>query len=172
MRTIPAFLPAVAVAVLATACGSGHNSAEAREKQLEEYARQHGVDADIELDGDGQVTIQQSVAGGSVTTGQDLGVPDDFPRDVAIYPGMKILSSAVMPGGYMLQGQAAASSAAVAGFFTSEMARHGWRDESPQAPAGLPMTSLRFVKDQRATGVNLIPDGDQVAVQIMITPSG
>lgn len=172
MRTMHPVLPALAVAVLVAACGSGDNSAEAREKQLEEYARQYGVDADVELDEDSQVTIQQGVAGGSVTTGQDLEVPDDFPRDVAIYPGMKILSSAVAPGGYMLQGQAAASGEAVAGFFRSEMARQGWRDESPQASAGLPMTSLRFVKDQRATGVNLIPDGDRVTMQIMITPSG
>lgn len=172
MRTMHPFVPALAVALLVTACGSGDNGTEAREKQIEEYARQHGVDADITLDGDGQVTIQQNVAGGSVTTGQDLSVPDDFPRDVAIYPGMEILSSAATPGGYMLQGQAAASGEAVAGFFESEMARQGWRDESPQAPAGLPMTSLRFAKDQRVTGINLIPDGDQVTIQIMITPSG
>ena len=172
MRTMHPFLPALGVAVLVTACGPTDNSSTAREKQLEEYARQHGVDADIQLGADGQVTVRQQIGGVSVSSGQNLAVPDDFPGDVAVYPGMKILSASATPAGYMLLGQAGATPEAVAGFFAGEMVGNGWRDESPQAASGSPTTSLHYIKDQRSTRINLIHMGDRVTVQIMIAPTG
>lgn len=156
-----------------SACGPGADSPEAREKQMEDYAAQHGLDLDVSVGADGKaVAITQQVGGNTVTTGQNLERPADFPDDVSLYPGLRILAVSDTPAGRMLQGQSDDDTAAVAAHLREQMKTQGWDDESLPATAGAPMTSLRFVKSRRTVSINLIGTGAQTQVQMLLQTGG
>lgn len=166
--------PVLLVACLIGACGSPDDSPEARNRQLEEYARSKGVDAEVRTGADGtrSVAINQRLGSTRAQTGTNLALPADFPGDVAIYPGMQIVSAATMPVGQMLQGHTADDRNRVASFYTDAMAAQGWTDGTPADAQSPVMQSLRFTKDKRAATINLIPAGAGTSVQIALTPAG
>lgn len=161
------------VGLALSACGPAEDSPEAREKQLEAYAKQHGLDVDVSVGEDGEaLAITQQVGGHSVTTGKDLARPEQFPDDVILYPNMRILAVSEAPTGPILQGQSDDEAAQVATYLREQMPSQGWTDQSPPAAAAAPLTSLRFVKDDRSVNVNLIRTGEQTQIQIALLPAG
>jgi len=174
MRIVQSLFAGVFVLSLLAACNPTDDSTAAREKELEDYARKFGINADVKIDADGnpQVQVQQNVGGGSAQVGKNLAVPESFPKDVALYPKMAIISAAQLPIGHMLQGQSSDAPEDIAAYFRREMLSQGWRDETPADATGSVMTSMRFIKDDRAAGINLMRVGDQTTVQIALTPAG
>ncbi len=160
--------------VLLTGCSSPEDSNEEREKQMEAYAKQYGIDADVKIgaDGEPQVQVNQQVGGGSAQVGTNLQVPDSFPKDITLYPNMKVISTAQLPIGHMLQAQSSDMPEKIADHFRQEMVKQGWRDESPAAHKGSPVTGMRFIKDDRAAGITVMRAGDMSNVQIALTPAG
>jgi hypothetical protein len=170
-RTLPlALLTATGLA----ACGSPDNSPEARARQLEEYAQSKGVDADVSINADGtpSVVVNQSLGGGTAQVGNNVALPDDFPKDVAVYPGLQIVSVARMPVGQMVQGQTADDREQVAAFYGKAMAEQGWTDATPAGAQSPAMQILQFTKDGRAATVNLLQAGATTSVQIALMPAG
>jgi hypothetical protein len=171
----------VAVALLlltgfVTACDSTKESPEARVKQLEEYARSHGIDAEVAVDVDSQgkesVVVKQDVAGMQFQSGKDLTVPEDFPKDVPVFPALKIISAAKLPIGHLLQGKTDTASDEVAKFYRDELPKQGWTNVTPSGAQSPVIQSMRFTKDQRAVAISLIQHGADTTVQISLTPAG
>ena len=160
----------VAMAGALAACG-GPSSDAAREAEIENYARQFGVDADVELDETGEVRTVRvgSVGGGQV--GMNLDAPDGFPDDIALYPGLSISASTALPqNGFMLQGQTDASVDEIAAFYAERMTADGWNATADTSPTPT-MRNLRFEKADRMANVNLIDGGGTVTAQIQtMTP--
>lgn len=128
-RRVP---PLLAVALLVVACGGGDESQEAREKQMEDYAARYGVNADVELQGEGadeKAVLKVNQPGMNARVGNDIGVPDDFPDDVAVYSGLTILSASKLPNAYMLTAQATDEPDAIVDFFRREMKAKGWTEQ-------------------------------------------
>lgn len=173
---LPAYcaLAGLIVAGLAlSACGPADDSPEAREKQMEAYAKQHGLDVDVSIGADGNVAAVTQEAGGTrITAGENLQRPADLPDDVSLYPGLRILALSDTPAGRMLQGQSDDAIAAVTTHLREQMKAQGWDDESPPATAGAPMTALRFVKSDRTVTINLIGAGAQTQVQMLLQTGG
>ncbi len=161
------------IATLVSACG-GDDTSEAREAEMEEYARSYGVDVDVEIDestGEESVVINQGIGAMAGQVGTNLRVPAGFPDDIVLFPGMKIHSSSGIPQGHTLQGTVEGSSEDVAEFYREGMAKKGWQTEGPgmQSPA---MHSLQFKKDNRQTNISVMPNGERSTVQIMTMKTG
>lgn len=158
-------LLALAAAGLA-ACG-GSNDSETRERDMEDYAERHGVDADVEVDEQGEV---ESVAIKSPTGGQygkDLKLPDGFPDDVPVSPDWSIVAATPMPqGGYSLQAMSAETMEAALETVRARMTAQGWAETAMES-ASPQMRRLSFEKDARMTSINLIDAGDGVSVQLL-----
>jgi hypothetical protein len=148
------------------ACGG--NPSQSREDRMEEYARAHGVDADVELDENGEVrsvTVNQ----GAGQVGTNLDLPADFPDDIPVYPGLSLHSVAPVPGGGLsVSGRTEDEMAEVAAFYAREMAASGWTDNSP-AQAVATQRTLRFTKGARNAMLNLVPTdpGTTVSLNLM-----
>lgn len=160
-----------AVALLA-ACGGEGGSSATREQELEDYAAGFGANVEVDVDRDGETRTVTIQGPGGAQGGANLAVPAGFPEDVALYPNLNIVATAPLPGGgFTLQGHAAgAELAAVAQFYSEQMADEGWTDRSA-AGAAPSMASLAFEKSGRTASVNLIA-GQGVTVQIMVMPGG
>jgi hypothetical protein len=160
---IRAIAALVAIGALA-GCGEQGGSAETRERELERYAAEFVVNADVEVDESGEV---RSVAVNSLTGGQvgsNLALPPGFPDDVLLHPSESVMSIAPAPGGgYLVQALSNTPTDELAGWHRSEMEKRGWAEQGGGG-AGVP---LSFMKDDRIASVNFIPNGDGVALQIM-----
>lgn len=169
----PSFVVLMLASLVLSACGPAADSREAREQEMEGYAAMHGLDIDVSVGAnDKAIAITQEVGGNTVTTGQNLERPADFPDDVSLYPGMRIIALSESLAGRMLQGQIDDDTATVAAHLRTQMTAKDWVDESPTAAAGTPMTSLRFVKGDRTVSVNLIGTGAQTQVQMLLQAGG
>jgi len=161
------------IATLLTACG-GDDSKEAREAEMEEYARSYGVDVDVEIDdqtGEESVVINQGIGAMAGQVGANLRVPAGFPDDIVLFPGMKIHASSGIPRGHTLQAMVDGTIEDVAEFYREGMARKGWQTAGPgmQSPA---MQTLQFKKDNRQTNISIMPNGERSTVQIMTMQTG
>ncbi len=108
----------------------------------------------------------------SQTATTDPDLPSDYPADVAVYPGMDILTVNQTPFGSIVQAQADATPNAIAEHLRKQMSENGWLDTSPAPTAGEPATGLRFIKDGRTASIYLIPDGTKTDIQIMLVATG
>lgn len=166
-------LLAAAIAGLA-ACGGANEDTASRERQMEQAAADHGLDIDVEIDdrgGDEQVVIRGLGHGGGTQVGRNLDVPDDFPEDVPVYPGLNIHAAGKAGPGYSLQGQSADAADEIARFYEQQMAEQGWQPGGETA-AGPGMRMLRFTQEQRTAGVTLIGGDTATTVQLSIVSLG
>ncbi len=165
---------AVLLSLPLAGCGRGGDAArQAEEERIEEYAKSLGVDADVKLGDNGEVSsvsVEHGLGAVTTTGGSNLKVPDGFPDDVALYPGMNVFSAGDIAGqAQMLQGQAGADANTVEDFYRKEMTAKGWKDTSPgtQSPV---MRMLQFTKGSRGASISLLPGNPGTTVQIMLTP--
>jgi len=171
MPSLPRLLLTLTAAgAMLTACGENAKQSQEEDK-LEDYARAHGVDADVEVGEDGEVrsvTINQ----GAGQAGSNLALPEDFPDDVPVYESLKLHAVTPVPGGGMsLSGVADSDPEEVARFYSEKMVEHGWTDASPPQAAPSQRT-LRFTKGSRNAMITLMPANPGTSVSLTIMSLG
>ena len=151
-------------AALLVACGGGNN--ETREKQMEKVAKDHGVDADVKLDKNGEVE-KVEIKKGKARVGTNLDLPDGFPKDVPVSADWKVISSTpVADGGFMIQAMSMEDVETVLPALREAMTDAGWT-ETQFSEAAPTMTQISFEKDDRMTNVNLIiPGSSHITLQL------
>ncbi len=141
---------------------------EARERQLEQIARRHGVEVDVELDDSGQsvdrLTINHSVAGHTGQYGSNVALPEGFPDDVPVPEGLAIFANSKVPHGYMIQGRSSEDAARLQAFFNEAAVAAGWQP-GPSSATG-PIQQLQFDLGRRKLGVTITETGTERLVQI------
>lgn len=150
------------------ACGGDANqTADERAEQMEDYAARHGVDVDVEGDGDDQqIIVNQGVPGTTARAGKNLDLPEDFPDDVPTYPGWSIHSTAAMGPGTTLGAMVPDDVETVASFYREQLANEGWTEQGGNE---LPtMRILRFSKGNRVLGVTIAEGEDESTLQLTI----
>ena len=152
-----ALLAAVMAAGLLAGCGSADNDPEARQQQMQAYADKHGLDVDVDIRGSGadeQVVIKHNAPGMNALTGKNLDIPDDFPKDVPVHPGISVHAVNSMGVGYMLQGTTREDVQTIQAFYKEKMPAEGWTALAAQ-PNPV-MTRLGFSKGKRNATVTLM----------------
>lgn len=106
--------------------------------------------------GQDEQTFSLSMQGtdGNVTVmgGGDAKIPDTFPKDVPLYPGMKLLVVQSMPEqqGYIIQARSDDSMDKVTAYLKKEAAAQEWKETLAMSQAGdPPMQMLGYSKDNR-----------------------
>jgi len=100
-------------------------------------------------------------------SGKGLAVPAEFPADIPLYPGFKILSKAIPPGtragSIVLSGSASPST--LSSYYEKEMASKGWKQES--ATADQQSFAQSYSKDDRTTTISGDGAGSTSSLQIV-----
>ncbi|GJL91313.1 hypothetical protein [Hyphococcus sp.] len=152
--------------VLLAACGGG-NDASTKEKEMEDYAAQHGVDADVELDDKGEVksvTVNNGLGGAKV--GSNLSLPDGFPGDVPVNADWSIMSTSPVPNGFMLHATTSENAEDALASIRKAMTAQGWTEETSDQPNAM-MSRIGFSKGDRMTTFNLMKVNPNLTVQLV-----
>lgn len=171
-NAMAAFLLVSALGLLA-GCGKKAEDAIAA-KALEKAIKADGGDADVKIkDGkvvsatvtkDGQTTsITNSENGGmkvtgengtvTVATGDEAKVPADWPKDIPVYPGIKLDMVSGGPGNYVILGTVSDAPEKGVAFYEKALKDGGWTEAMNMKQPGGAM--LMFSKDKRSVAVNV-----------------
>lgn len=160
MNTTMKFVLPLLAATMLAGCGQ-----DAADTAAEKMAKQHGVDMDIDRDGDKATYTIGGADGTKVQVGENLKVPDGFPDDIAVYPDLKIISSSAVPQGFMINGQTGDDVEKVAAFYTDKLTSGGWAKDGEFSQEGT-MRILSFKKDNRTASVTVVKGDDGTTVQL------
>lgn len=167
-------------------CGCDWLAGEAAEKAFEFSASADGEDVDVEIDPEsGSVSIKSDKGDISlnveddsgefelnsqegtvrIATGKNAAIPDDFPKDVPLFPGFQPDMVQSLPGGTTsLAGAVPASIPAVKSYYDQAALREGWTETESIAQEHV--ASLNYTKGERTLQVTAIPDMSGTMVSI------
>ncbi len=149
--------------MLLAACGGGN---DAKEQKIEDYAAQHGVDADVELDAKGEVKSVTVNNGMGAMVGDNLDLPDGFPGDIHVSDNWSVMSTSRIPqSGFIVTAMTGASVEDTASEIREKMIANGWAVENEDQPNEM-MTQMGFTKDNRVANFNLLNTGGRLNIQL------
>jgi hypothetical protein len=172
MRTTMTVGMAVAAAgLVALAGGCGKKASEKTAEKMAEMAlqAQTGGKADVQIDGE-KMTIQSKDGSMNFSAGGDASIPEDFPEDVYVDRGAKVLMSMRNPGGYVLNLQTSEAVDGVVQSYRREMGGQGWTEEADMNMGGQRM--LMFKKEDRRASVTVARQGDITQVMVSLVKDG
>lgn len=165
MKPFSGFAAAAGTALALAACGGASESD--REAQMEEIARDYGVDADVELGSDGtaeKVTIDGPMG---AKFGKNVDLPADFPDDVVVDGGWNVISVSPMPGGgSTMQAMTGDTVEAITGKLDEGMSGNGWSHVRTETPTPQ-MTRVVFEKGGRMANYTILATDPQRTVQFL-----
>lgn len=129
-----------------------------------------GAKVDLQSLEDGKMTFTDSKTGTQVDIGGNT-IPAAFPKDVPIYPGAKVTSSASNTGadkqnGFWLTLTTGDSPDKVNAYYQTELSKNGWTIESTFTANG--MTSRAIKKDTRSGSLSTGKTSSESETQIVI----
>ncbi len=152
-------LPLFAAAALA-ACGQ-----DAADTAAEKLAKAHGVDVEIDRDGGEATYTIGGKDGNTLQIGEKLSLPDGFPADVPMYPGLKIVAASTTPEGFLVHAQSSDGLGDVTSFYADKLVAGGWEKEGEFQAENMRTSS--FKKEGRTASVNVFAaDDGTVTVQV------
>lgn len=150
--------------VAVTGCRKG---AEKLSEKLMEKAIEHqsGGKADVDIQGD-SVKIVTKDGEASATFGDKASVPKDFPSDVTIYKGAKVVGSVSTPDGAMVNLQSKDAAGKIIEFYQAEMAKNGWEQENTADMGAQKMLSMKKGERQFVVMVTAADDMSQIMLTV------
>lgn len=153
--------------LLATVLVLGACGKKSAEKTIEQAIEKNGGGkAHVDLSKN-QMTIQTKdgekieIASGA----EGLAVPADFPKDIYVYPKVKVEGSIKTGEATQLTLVTADAPAKVAEEYKGQMKKSGWKEKT--AVQMNEMTMLEYSKDQRDLLVHITSDGKQTRIMLM-----
>ncbi|GMR07774.1 MAG: hypothetical protein BMS9Abin26_0778 [Gammaproteobacteria bacterium] len=134
------------------------------EKQIELAT---GGKADVDIS-KGQMTITSDSKGGevSMSIGENVTLPEDFPKDVLVYPGSKLESAVQMPEGFSLGLTSKDNRKNIVDAYQDTMQSNGWKVQTTMVIDT--QSIMMYEKDNRVTSI-LVDDGNKDSVRISVT---
>ena len=122
----------------------------------------------VQYDAKGKSVTVKEKDGSVVVSGEGVKIPEDFPKDVPVYPGSKLSSavSAAQSGsaGHMVTLQTADPPAKVAAFYKSKFS--GWQVKMEMSSGGGKVLLLESPDEKRSITVVANPAGGQTTVTL------
>lgn len=194
-RASSVLIAAVLVLVVALpGCGCRKRVSEkitekAVEKAIQSGAKEDGKDVDVKMDLDkGSMSIKskdgsesmemksddKSVSiktqDGVFVSGEASKLPDNFPKDVPIYPGAKLNAVSTMTQDEVFNVNMASADAMdkVAAYYKKELAAQGWTESQTMNQQGeRPVQFATYTKGERGVLVTISREDDKTAVTVM-----
>ena len=186
-KTTPVFLPCLVLCALLAGCGK-QSQETLTEKLIEKSLSRDGVAAKVDLSGgtmkftstDAEGRKSDVVIGGDAvkvfteegtatySSGENVTIPADFPKDVFRYPEAKPLAAMSSAGTFMLNLKTSDALEKVGQRYKSEMTAAGWKEVSAFTSAESWM--VNFGKDKREVGVILGKEDESTTIMINVVP--
>jgi len=150
--------------LLVVGCGQSADE-KAIEKQIEKST---GSDATVDLSEKGMNISGKTEEGEfTVSTGNEVAIPKDFPEDIFIYHPSKTTMAMNVPEGYSLTLTTSDNKADVLSAYSREMTDKGWSQvTSMETGAG---SMLVYEKGERSASISLAASDKEL--QISVTAS-
>lgn len=155
------------IAALAAA-GCGKKVAEiAAEKAIEYSAKADGQDVKVNIQSGDETMVVES-KDGSFATGENVAIPENFPKDVPVYKGLKPTMSSTMggEGSFMLSGTIEDSPDDAATYYSREAAANGWTETTKISQPQMIM--LAYEKDDRAMTIMSSSEAGSTSLSITV----
>ncbi len=147
---------AVAILLAAAACRN------------REYVGPHGEQ--VAYDAKGKNVTVKTADGSTVVSGEAVKLPEDFPKDVPVYPGSKIVSavSAAQSGtsGHMVTFQSSDAPGKIAAFYKSKFST--WQVKMEMSSGGGKVLLLQSADEKRSITVVANPADGQTTVTLTV----
>lgn len=153
-------LPVCAAALL-LACGGDEKTIETEGGTFTVETEGGGVRLSGEEKGVGEV---------SGHFGEDAEIPADFPKDLPVYPGSKVVAGIVAGEGGMITLQTGDDPGKVADFYREKLAAEGWNLGSEMNLGG--QRILTVEKEGRNGAVQISRDGGETTILISTNLGG
>ena len=118
---------------------------------------------------DKNTVTSTSADGTTVVSGEGAKVPDEFPKDIPVYAGVKVLSASSSPkeATFTLNLQSNDPVKTVAEYYAKEMVAQGWKETQKMEESGdNPMIMLNYEKDNRIAMIHAMNDGGKATIMI------
>jgi len=149
---------------MSAGCGKSPEE-KAIEKTVEKAI---GGDAKVDLSNKGMNVSGRTKEGAfSISTGEEIEVPKDFPADVLVYRPSKVVTAANMPEGQSLALTTSDESTKVVEAYKREMVAQGWSEQTSLNMGAQSM--LVYEKENRAANVTIAPTDGETQVTMMVT---
>ena len=183
------------VVALPLGCGCRQKVADkAIEKVIETQAKKDGKDVDVKMNSaDGSMTITSKdgkekvdmksddksfsiqTKDGMMVTGDAAKLPENFPKDVPVYPGAKPTLVSTMAGNetFNVSFDTADTIDQVGAYYRKELTANGWQEQQTMNQGGdQPMQMLHYTKAQRTVMVTVTREGDKTVLSLMVSKNG
>ena len=151
-----------AAALVMVGCGKKASESIA-EKMIEHAMAKDGVKGKVNIT-DGKVTMETKDGTASFSTGEGVKVPDNFPKDVLVYDGAKVIACVAAPGGQNLVLESKDSIEKVIAAYKGKMTGAGWKEEMSMNQADSAM--LIYKKEPRTASIVVAHSGDVTQIQL------
>ncbi|HNR33162.1 MAG TPA: hypothetical protein PKI11_19890 [Candidatus Hydrogenedentes bacterium] len=147
--------------------------AKVAETIIEQSAKAQGEDVDVQIGSSGDamsISVKGAQGDYQMTTGAFSSLPQGFPEDVPVYPGLKLQMTNVLPGEqtFSVVGQTDAKHDVVFAYYQKELPARGWTQQSvmQQTAESQPMSMLQCTKDSRTVHVLVMTDDEATTVSL------
>jgi hypothetical protein len=150
--------------IIAVGCGKTAEE-KAVEKQIEKAT---GGDAKVDISKKG-MKIEGETAEGkySVSTGESVKIPKDFPDDVFIFSPSKAIAAMKMAQGYSISLKTGKKVEEIAGTYKEEMESRGWSEQTSMKMG--PQTMLVYKKESRIANITVAEADDETQINLTVT---
>ena len=155
---------AMAAAVVVSGCGKAKEKAS--EKMMEAAIKaQGGGDAKVDL-AEGKYSVKTKDGSVDIAAGGNAKIPENFPSDIYVVKGAKVLMAAASGDGFMLNLETRESVDQVDAACSKEMKSQGWNVEATMNMGEQRTTA--FKKGERQCGVTLtkVEQGTQIVLSV------
>jgi hypothetical protein len=146
--------------------GCGEKGTEkAAEKAMEKAIESNmGGNAEVDIE-ENSFRIQTEEGEMTMTSGDSVQLPADFPKDIFLYKGADLNTAMELPEGFNLMFQTQDDPSKVSEAYLTEMEAKGWSKEMTMDMGGQKM--MVFKKDERMANVSIASDDEMT--QIVLT---
>jgi hypothetical protein len=161
-----AIVAGVTVGLGASSHYGNFGGSKVAERMVEHGLAKQGIKARLDT-AEGKLTMETKEGSATYAVGGDVKLPNDFPKDVFVYGGAKVVSSMTMPKGCHLTLQTKDSSDKVINAYKREMTAADWKEESSMNQSGVSM--LSYKKSERTAAVVVMTADNKTTIQLTIS---
>ena len=146
------------------ACGKAEE--KAAEKMIEKaIEKQGGGKADVDLSGQ-RFSAKTDEGEVEISTKGDVKIPSDFPKDVHVYKGAKVLMAGKQAEGMMLTLETGDGMEKVSEIYADRMVEAGWTEESSMNMGRAAL--LVFAKGDKMATVTVTGVGSKCQIMLVV----
>ena len=128
-----------------------------------------GGNAEVDIEKD-SLRIQTKEGEMTMTAGDSVKLPSDFPKDVFLYKGADLNTAMELPEGFNLMFQTKDDTSKVSEAYLTGMEAKGWSKEMSMDMGGRKM--MVFKKDERMVNVAITSDEEVTQITLTVAKEG